>query len=129
MAHPAVSPCPARPALRARPRRLPRAGTGGARARAGQSNDAFFRLAKAGRVTHLVDGVAAFEARHVRLVSGRRLPADVVIAALGLRFQASPAFLAGLGIGAPRGRSSPGPCPAVAGGFERKLSRAATHRF
>ncbi len=100
-----------------------------ARARAGQSNDAFFRLAKAGRAAHLVDGVAAFEARHVRLASGRRLPADVVVAALGLRFQASPACLAGLGVGAPRGRSSLGPCPALVGSFERKRSRAATRAF
>lgn len=69
--------------------------------RAGQSNDAFFQLAKAGRVEHLVDSVAHFEERHLRLASGRRLPADVVVAAFGLHYQANPAFLEGLGIGSP----------------------------
>lgn len=76
-------------------------GDAGVVRRAGQSNDAFFQLAKAGRVEHLVDAVAHFEERHLRLASGRRLPADVVVAAFGLHYQANPAFLEGLGIGSP----------------------------
>lgn len=47
-----------------------------------------------------MDEVAEFEERHLRLASGRRLAADVVVAAFGLHYQANPAFLAGLGIGA-----------------------------
>lgn len=54
--------------------------------------------------------VAEFEERHLRLASGRRLAADVVVAAFGLHYQANPTFLAGLGIGAAPFSSHHGSC-------------------
>ncbi len=66
---------------------------------AGQSNDAIFQQAKAGRITCKVDSVAAIEAEHIVLGSGERIRADVIVAAYGLKYQAEPEFLKELGIG------------------------------
>ena len=66
---------------------------------AGQSNDAIFQQARAGRVTCKVDSVAAVEEEHIVLGSGERVRADVIVAAYGLKYQADPEFLKELGIG------------------------------
>lgn len=66
---------------------------------AGQSNDAIFQQARAGRLTCKVESVAAVEEQHVVLGNGERLRADLIVAAYGLKYQAEPAFLKELGIG------------------------------
>ena len=67
--------------------------------RAGQSNDAIFKMARAGRVTCKVEAVKEIQDDALLLSSGERLPCDVLVVAFGLKYQAQPAFLKDLGIG------------------------------
>lgn len=65
----------------------------------GQSNDAIFKYARAGRVTCKVATVKEALERSLVLSSGEEVPADVIVVAYGLKYQAEPECLKELGIG------------------------------
>ncbi len=65
----------------------------------GQSNDAIFKMAKAGRITCKVEAVKDIQEDALLLADGERLPCDVLVVAFGLKYQAQPAFLQELNIG------------------------------
>jgi len=67
---------------------------------AGQSNDGIFKQAAAGRVTCKVDAIKEVQEDALVLATGERVPADVLVCAFGLKYQAEPVFLKELGIGA-----------------------------
>jgi hypothetical protein len=66
---------------------------------AGQCNDAFFRLAKSGRVSFSVDRVKNFTEGGLHLVSGNTLHADVVVLAAGCKYISRPHILHGVNTG------------------------------
>ena len=67
--------------------------------RAGQSNDGIFKYARAGKVTCKVDKIQEVLERSIVLSSGQEVPADVIVFAYGLKYQAEPECLRELGIG------------------------------
>ena len=66
---------------------------------AGQSNDGIFKFAKAGKVTCKLDKVKEVLERSIVLCSGEEVPADLIVFAYGLKYQAEPECLKELGIG------------------------------
>jgi hypothetical protein len=74
---------------------------------AGQSNDGIFKFAKAGRITCKVDKVKEVREHSLVLSSGEEVPADFVVFAYGLKYQAEPECLKELGIGASAFKPSP----------------------
>ena len=66
---------------------------------AGQSNDGIFKFARAGRVTCKVDRIKEVRERSLVLTTGEEVPADLIVFAYGLKYQAEPECLKELGIG------------------------------
>jgi len=66
---------------------------------AGQSNDGIFKFARAGQVTCKVDKIKEVLENSIVLSSGEHVPADVVVFAYGLKYQAEPECLKELGTG------------------------------
>ena len=66
---------------------------------AGQSNDGIFKFARAGRVTCKVDRIKEVRERSLVLFTGEEVPADLIVFAYGLKYQAEPECLKELGIG------------------------------
>ena len=65
----------------------------------GQSNDGIFKYARAGKVTCKVDKIQEVLEHSIVLSSGQEVPADVIVFAYGLKYQAEPKCLRELGIG------------------------------
>ncbi|KAK9828833.1 hypothetical protein WJX72_002308 [[Myrmecia] bisecta] len=65
----------------------------------GQCNDAFFKLSKSGKVTHLLDSVSRFTKTGVMLKSGGQVKAEMVVIASGCKFEAVPLFMKELKLG------------------------------
>ena len=66
---------------------------------AGQSNDGIFKFARAGRVTCKVDTIKEVAEHSLVLTTGEEVPADLIVFAYGLKYQAEPECLKELGIG------------------------------
>ncbi|KAK9864767.1 hypothetical protein WJX84_008370 [Apatococcus fuscideae] len=66
----------------------------------GQCNDAFFRLAKQGRVRYVIGKVDQVQARSVKMATtGEELPADILIVGLGCEVQYQIPYLRDLQLG------------------------------
>ena len=66
---------------------------------AGQSNDGIFNFARAGRITCKVDKIKEVREDSLVLTTGEEVPADLIVFAYGLKYQAEPECLKELGIG------------------------------
>ncbi len=66
---------------------------------AGQSNDGIFKYARAGKVTCKVDKIKEVLEHSIVLTSEEEVPADLIVFAYGLKYQAEPECLKELGIG------------------------------
>lgn len=75
---------------------------------AGQCNDAFFNLSRAGKATYVLDSVDCLTAQGVLLSSGKQLNADIIIVASGCKSTKRPAFLEGVNTGTSRKSYGPG---------------------